>query len=158
MRVSILNHQLTNSSLEQIFLNFNCYIPDLISYMITTDDMKYIFNNRHDKYIFYDLMGGILMDPWNSTNLDVRTNYGNDGLIPGTVKDIIILWISNRKFSLKKLNNLAINKCHCGNYIYLDELDITRTPEIPTTHKKCLGVEELDNLCDIMNGKINVDY
>jgi hypothetical protein len=154
MRVSILNSLLREFDLTVIFLKYNCYDPNVVSYMMKHDDMKYIINEKHDKYKLLDLYGSIIMDPWNCHDDTIKELYGNNGHIPNTIVEIMQLWYNNKLITQKKLDDVALSQCRCGNYIRLQDLELQKTPQIPTTHKSCLDDNLLDSLCDAMNGKI----
>lgn len=157
MRVSILNSLLREFDLSTIFLKYNCYDSNIVSYMMKHDDMKYIINETHNKYKLLDLYGGLLMDPWNCYDNTIREVYGNGGIIPNTIVEIMELWYNNKLRAQQRLDDIAISTCRCGNYIRLKDLELIKTPLIPNTHKYCLEDNILDSLCDAMNGKISLD-
>jgi hypothetical protein len=154
MRVSILNSLLREYDLSTIFLKYNCYDPNVVSYMMKHDDMKYIINEKHDKYKLLDLYGSILMDPWNCNDETIKKLYGNDGIIPNTLTGIMELWYNNKLITQQRLDNIGLIVCRCGQYIRLQDLELIKTPTIPKTHKHCLDDDLLNSLCEAMNGKI----
>jgi hypothetical protein len=116
--------------------------------MIHSYDLQYIINTKHNKYILLHLLGSILIDPWNCNDTTIQTNYSNNRQIPDTVEDILNLWVHNRIFAQKEMDNIPISTCYCGNYIYLHDINITETPKFPTHHRSCLSENELDDICN----------
>lgn len=156
MRTSILNALLREYDLSTIFLKYNCYDPNAVSYMMKHDDMKYIINEKHNKYRLLDLYGSLLMDPWNCSDYTIKELYGNCGNIPNTIVDIFHLWHNNKLITQNRLNNIGLTICRCGQYIRLQDLELIKTPQVPKTHKHCLDDDLLDNLCEAMNRKITI--
>jgi hypothetical protein len=156
LRISILNLALKEFNLSTIFLKYNCYDINMTSYMLKSHDIKYIINEKHDKYKILDLIGSLLMDPWNYDDDIIKSLYGNDGYIPETIVDIFNLWFRNKLITQKKLDNIGIVKCNCGNYIKLQDLDIIKTPYTPLSHNNCINNGILDNLCDLLEKKITI--
>jgi hypothetical protein len=158
-RVFILNSLLSNSNLNlsHIFLTLNLYDSNHVSYMITHSDIKYLNKEKFDKNKFNHLLGGIVMDPWNCCNSDIKELYGYHGKIPNTIIDICQLWFNNKLTAQKMLDNIHIKYCSACNYsICLQDLNIQQTPYIPDNHSKCLNQDEIKDLCDLMNNKIEL--
>ena len=98
------------------------------------------------------------MNPWNSCNASIKELYGNYGIIPNTALEICQLWINNRIRALKMLDNIHLNQCKtCGYSISLKDLNILETPRIPDTHQGCMSNSDMDDLCNLMNNKIELD-
>jgi hypothetical protein len=160
MRISFINNLLykQNTNLSIIFLTLNNFDPNHISFMIYNIDIKYLHREKYDIYKFNHLIGGILIDPWICSNDYIKKIYGNNGFIPNTVLGICELWINNRLLCQKMLENISINICNsCSYNIYLQDLDILNSPTIPNNHIRCLNKYEVDELCSLINNKIEIN-